>query len=366
MAIIWKRIRKFLYAGYDNNTYKKHSTDINNINYRMLWNVSLFGMIAGAILLLISFLPFNFLILTYGYLGIMVFFGIVFVICLVIKKRNKRCVRYVWWALLIAAFFMAALMGSYMQRNNSNNAVTILVFAVALPLFFIDRPYVTDIIVTVMCAIFLVLSFVYKDYYRFTIDATNMVVFWVTGIITNHQIIKIKIRDVINISILRNQRDTDNLTGLGSRHQLISTVNSYLASTKNKSMLFILDLDNFKEVNDLCGHNVGDETLREVADVLKTTFRTGDCICRFGGDEFVGFFPDYLSFEPIKQRIESLIPKITTIKLDYEKYPGVGASIGVAYSSDETATFEELFSAADDALYQSKKAGKNICIYHKY
>ena len=127
--------------------------------------------------------------------------------------------------------------------------------------------------------------------------------------------------------------------------------------------LLIIDMDNFKLVNDNHGHIAGDAVLRAVGDCLADELRQYDAIGRFGGEEFVALLSgaDELAAvgisERIRQRIEAL--RVATGIDGQQPLVGLSASIGISCFHDDGAELEELLHAADSALYAAKRAGRN-------
>ncbi|MDJ1122686.1 GGDEF domain-containing protein [Kribbibacterium absianum] len=124
----------------------------------------------------------------------------------------------------------------------------------------------------------------------------------------------------------------------------------------------IIDIDDFKGINDTYGHPMGDRVLVALARHLRSTVRSGDVVARFGGDEFVVFARGL----PAGKALEGLVARLTqnTFTGRRSDDPGLGiplpsVSIGAVTSPDGSAGFEELYAAADKALYQAKTGGKN-------
>lgn len=163
----------------------------------------------------------------------------------------------------------------------------------------------------------------------------------------------------------------DQLTGLPNRSLLIERVQkAMLTSARNKKYcaLFFLDLDNFKSLNDLFGHDKGDLLLQQVAVRLVSCVRESDTVARLGGDEFVVMLED-LSGVPTEayaqagQLGEKILGAFITpfILNEYEHF--TSPSIGVAVFSDASATVEEQLKKADLAMYEAKAAGRNTIRY---
>lgn len=128
--------------------------------------------------------------------------------------------------------------------------------------------------------------------------------------------------------------------------------------------LYIIDLDHFKEVNDLLGHQFGDKVLAEFASGLRKVFRTNDCIGRFGGDEFVAIIDNLPQLDVIRRKAEQI--RMLAFNLTVEgKTKFVTASIGIAIAPFEGNDYETLFRVADEAVYWVKNNGKNN-FYCKY
>lgn len=157
----------------------------------------------------------------------------------------------------------------------------------------------------------------------------------------------------------------DPLTGLYNRKGMTEELSITLANNPNSGLMMIFDLDNFKKINDNAGHPEGDKALKIFADCLRHNFQTGDIIARMGGDEFAVFIPKTLSDDLVKSKCDMLLKQIRiSLKEYYEKY-NVSASIGIAFVSEETATYEKLYLIADAALYIAKECGKNTYFLNK-
>lgn len=119
--------------------------------------------------------------------------------------------------------------------------------------------------------------------------------------------------------------------------------------------MFLIDVDDFKGVNDNWGHMIGDEVLMQLAHMLKETFRVEDVVYRLGGDEFAVFAAD---IKDPKDSIDSMMKRLfRQLEEAKKKYPFFGISVGV-YVSGEQHSYEHYYAEADRALYQTKERGK--------
>lgn len=154
---------------------------------------------------------------------------------------------------------------------------------------------------------------------------------------------------------------SDGLTDVLNREGFESLSNQLLREYDPKCItaLFILDIDDFKLVNDTYGHPIGDEALKKVAVTLKNMFRNSDAVGRMGGDEFMVMLVGSFNPNLIEKKASELLTSVK-IEVDGKEIP-ISLSVGVAYGKSHV-TFDKLYHTADKALYRSKKNGKNC--YH--
>lgn len=158
----------------------------------------------------------------------------------------------------------------------------------------------------------------------------------------------------------------DSLSKLYNKAATHNHIQSLLSNHPKKLFaFFILDIDNFKQVNDTFGHAAGDYIISEFSKILKGQFRKEDIIGRIGGDEFVVFIPAP-SREWIEKKAQNLILALHHSFLCANELCHVSSSIGIAITPEGGTDFETLYKNADNALYHSKKLGKNrFTIYSK-
>ena len=149
----------------------------------------------------------------------------------------------------------------------------------------------------------------------------------------------------------RNLALNDALTGLLNRHGLRERLFVDLAQKRKPMGLVLIDIDHFKAVNDLRGHDGGDEVLRNVAQAMRLCVREGDLVCRWGGEEFLVIV--------LGGTLESSAALAERIRLQVGSLPDqVTCSAGVAMCR-EPVDFQQALSQADKALYQAKGSGRN-------
>ena len=159
--------------------------------------------------------------------------------------------------------------------------------------------------------------------------------------------------------------ERDGLTGLLARTAGQKGMERALAeaTAERTCALLVLDLDEFKLINDTLGHQRGDAVLIEFADILRSTFRQEDILCRIGGDEFCVVMRDAVDKPTIGRKAAEVLAKVRA--LFRQGYPISGScSIGAAVAPADGVEFETVFHHADAALYQVKSSGKNSFMFY--
>lgn len=167
-----------------------------------------------------------------------------------------------------------------------------------------------------------------------------------------------------NLRLIRSRAETDALTGLYNRACFEQRLTQQL-SEKRRGTMVMLDMDNFKQVNDTFGHGVGDKVLILFADILLDLISDDDMMCRIGGDEFCGFIADITDEKELSAFAENAIERFATA-LHQEQLPEMTTvSIGFAvYDGNEDTSFISIYASADKALYRSKNSGKNTYSFY--
>ncbi len=165
-----------------------------------------------------------------------------------------------------------------------------------------------------------------------------------------------------DIDRLKLMAEKDSLTGLYNRQMFEGLVEMELGKESADGLaLFMIDLDNFKQINDRFGHLYGDAVLAEVAKRIASVFRTEDLVARIGGDEFCVLVTSPVSEQLAEERAGMLLAQMYLCFEKKEEQVCVSASIGIAFVKPE-CRYKELFREADEAQYYAKQHGKNCCL----
>lgn len=156
---------------------------------------------------------------------------------------------------------------------------------------------------------------------------------------------------------LREQAMRDVLTGIYNKagERLIDR----MVKEKGQGLFLMLDLNDFKSINDTMGHAAGDAILTELGRVLKGNCRENDIVARIGGDEFVMFLPGVFDRQTGKRKIGEIQESLRTVRISTWGIRGIKASIGAALCPEDGMDYGTLYKAADEAMYQAKEQSKN-------
>lgn len=173
-----------------------------------------------------------------------------------------------------------------------------------------------------------------------------------------HNILFAIVQDVTDEESEKEKIYIDELTGLFNRKKIVQCIENHKKQNLN-GIILILDLDNFKMVNDTFGHLEGDNVLRKISNILKQQFRSSDVVARIGGDEFMIFLPSYIECDSLSEKLENLMNSIRCELSYYYEEVNLSTSIGAIYLSNKYNSFNEIYNQVDKIMYSVKHNGKN-------
>ncbi len=174
-------------------------------------------------------------------------------------------------------------------------------------------------------------------------------------------------QEVLKSQEFQMQSQLDSLTSLYNQSTSRSKIDDFSLDTPEKCLnaFIIMNLNNFKEVNDTFGHAQGDEILRDVGKTLRHFFKFGsDIIGRLGGDEFVIFMRDVPSVDLVKKYCDEVLTELRKPHFNGENKFHITASMGIVMQDNGPDSFDHLYKCADEALLIQKNSGESgICFY---
>ena len=204
---------------------------------------------------------------------------------------------------------------------------------------------------------------IWNDAWKMVLRVTSVLILFVLIYMVVNIIIKIQHEG--DSKALEEKADTDLLTGLSNKMATERKIKEYISENpKELALMFVLDIDNFKKINDTMGHVFGDEVLRTLGKHIGENFRVTDIIGRTGGDEFTIFLKSLKDDSNTLREAQKLVDFFKEFEAgEYVKYSAT-ASIGAAVFPEDGDDFETLYKAADQALYKAKERGKNQLAFY--
>ena len=245
--------------------------------------------------------------------------------------------------------------------GNNNVPVTFMpLLYISLPIMFILPFSLSYPLLFLFEGIYIAAIYFYKDPAVAQYDIFNSIAAILFSFIVAFATTRLRMSDY-NIRIkYKKLSDYDLLSNIFNKNAFERYAKKYLKSDSDSTpcALLIIDIDNFKIINDSAGHYIGDMILSQIGNSLPKIFEKGDIVGRFGGDEFVVLIKKNIlqaEIESLCNKLQSQIMSIDVLDSSYS----ITCSIGCAISDGSINDFDQLFRQADKALYKSKNNGKN-------
>lgn len=185
----------------------------------------------------------------------------------------------------------------------------------------------------------------------------------VISLVTCYALNRARVRLIAGQQKSQYEADTDLLTGLTMRTAAQQLIQEHL-KTDEHGVMMLLDLDRFKSVNDRLGHQMGDTVLIDVANDLKRMFRNSDVLSRLGGDEFVVYMNSVPEREWAMERASQVVRAVRRWVGNGTTNIQISASIGIVMTDMVERNYDELYRAADIAMYAAKSQGGNRALFY--
>ena len=161
------------------------------------------------------------------------------------------------------------------------------------------------------------------------------------------------------INLLQTCAEQDSLTKIFNAGTTRRLAEEYIYAPKSRCAMFIIDVDDFKRVNDRYGHMVGDDVMICAAKAIKTLIRSNDIVGRIGGDEFLVLMKDVSDINIVSLRCSQILEAFNEMQFDRMKNERMSCSVGAAVSGSHKLCYDEMFLCADKAMYRAKNLGGN-------
>lgn len=356
LSYLFKSLKRLRFSRY---YYTNCVTEIRNSNIRSLVMCSFITTFLSIGFLAASFIfsdKFNIYEKIFSWLYTLISCFFCFSSAYLLGKHKKLTLLFVY-AYMLFLSASSIITGVFLCKDR--NAVFFFIAQTTFPVIFLDTPLRMAGLSLVSAIVFDILAYFFKTPDRYMIDIMNSVIFLITGMLLSIFTANIKLNDFIFQKAIKTERDTDGLTGLLNKSSMMREIRKSMTNDPKNGILVMLDVDDFKRINDSYGHVVGDFVISGIARCLNSSFRSSDIIGRFGGDEFVVFMPfthDVVIAQSRVKKVLSLMAETIELPNENDKVTG---SFGIAVCSEFGDTYDDLFRKADYALYQAKSGGKN-------
>lgn len=336
----------------------QYQDEIRKRNHRDFGNFAMIGCVISAAVVVFGLTLAD--IVTFN-----VEFSLMLCYCAVLRLISRRlrrwrpaCMTALCYLAISPLMVLGILMGTFLDPLQPS--ITIMIFLCVLPLFILDKPRRVTAYITLMAAAYCVCCYLAKDRQLFMEDMIDLVAFYFLGIGVNFVMLIERIDSVENYILLRDKSEIDLLTGLNNRGAGVEKLEEMMRQ-KVCGAFMMIDIDDFKDINDRYGHAAGDEALVAIARKIRSVAGPGDIVIRMGGDEFAIFAVGLQNAEQCADYIERLLTEVKDLRIASAGQYQPAISVGCAVCDENGPDFQELYRMGDDALYKAKHAGKNRC-----
>lgn len=362
MGFLNKMIHVMIYGGLEKEEFNRVQDSITDKNRQMLCYTGVICMILFFGMYLSTFFSAKSDLMDNLRLRSRMIYAFLILVCgiaVIIGRKSQHRHRWIiveWYLFLSLLYGFAIWAGTYNQPYYPG--ITFFVFLFALPLLIIDRPIRLCFYLMIVSVVFVFCSFQTKSLNLFELDSMNCICFAYLSITFCIIMMVSKYKEALQKKIIEEQRDRDALTELLNKTALEREVCKCLRK-KEKGFLIMIDIDDFKYINDHYGHLFGDAVLCTYAKCFEKIFGDSSLIGRFGGDEFIVFVKKD-SFDeviPLFEEVKKLLKTMINFPIHDDMI--LTMSAGAAFFPGNHQDYKELLDLADQALYEVKQKGKN-------
>ncbi len=341
--------------------FEKCADDIDRSNIYMLRKTCMWTSIVYTCMLFLAMFIIPRFKFTIGHMLLIPLLLVYFFINIYTRKQDKlRSVTVN--ALCLAFFFFLSICLILIEINEESVHPSrwLPLVLIVYPALYTERHYKYGVQESLLFVIYCVITLPFKDPPSFYRDVYTFLAAYILSMIIAREILGVRSKEGLAMAELRRFSTMDKLTNVLNKGAFLAEVESYLKHRDDESShaMCVIDVDDFKHVNDNLGHNCGDELLEHIGELLIENFRLSDIIGRYGGDEFVVFMPNMREPALVEYRCRAL--QLMLHEYSIGNSEPFSLSVGIIVDQGGHSQ-DELFRMADDALYKSKIAGKNRC-----
>ena len=283
------------------------------------------------------------------------YFLILYIITETFLKKKMKYITVAFYTALTPLMILTILMGTFLDRNEPS--ITIMVFICVLTLFILDKPWRVLLYITSVAIVYCICCYLAKDYNMFMADLFDLIAFYFLAMGVNYFTLSDRIDSVENYVRYRDKSEIDLLTNIYNRGTGVEKIKQ-LIDQKIYGSFIIIDIDQFKHINDNYGHMAGDEVLKSLSNALKEHFKEDDIIFRMGGDEFIVYSVGLTNEKQCIECLDKLFCYLKNVKIKSINNYTLSISIGCSIFEKGVSDYNQLYRSSDKSLYRAKKSGR--------
>lgn len=357
-------VHNSIYGKVNKDFYLSYCELLRKINFTTVRSAYIFSSLMYACLLAYAFAAEDGRRFRTLYGWTVFFLGTMTVLIVTSLKTRYQCSRKLYY-LLVSVLFLSSILGETVISPDQP-AVSFFVLLMILPLLYVEQP-VHSVMMSALASLLFCGAALGADAPGVAeADMGRAVCFFVVSAVFTTYVRNMYLQYLQATITFRTQSEIDSLTGVFNKEYTENLCEAYLQSSRGLSCnaLFIIDLDNFKYINDTFGHKQGDVFLNETGRLLKESFSERDVVGRIGGDEFLVLMRDVTyalaasaKASMIEEKIQGIFSDLTVSRFT--------CSIGISLSTkDKPLEFRTMFFQADQALYSAKQEGRNRYVFY--
>ncbi|MEA5050006.1 MAG: GGDEF domain-containing protein [Oscillospiraceae bacterium] len=345
-----------MFARLVDKRFDEFAASVNQRNYTQLRVFIMIGLVFAAADVAVEFILGGAARYFLFHVAALVYFIVLHVLYNLVLTQQTKHITLIFYLMEMPLMLIAVYMGTFLDPERP--AITIMVFLCALPLFILDKPWRILQYIIAISVIFAVCCGIAKSRALFLTDMADLATYMLIAMAVNAFTLFERIDSVENVVRYRRKAEHDRLTGVYNRggDERIKM----LLENGVPGALLIIDVDDFKGINDAYGHGAGDEALVLLTKAVRREFRTTDVVMRLGGDEFLVYAAGMTDREMCRKKLSDLMQDICSIRVPCEGgIVPLSASIGcVMIGPDAQTEYAQAYKQADACLYRAKAAGK--------
>ena len=355
---------KLWFGSVDKTFFSVQNTIISKINSKTLRYLTILAFGFCSILALVYLIPAkqdpDYYKIALFYVISALLFGIDAILCFTMLARKNKGLHLLYWIFEVLSLINFIYVSVYCQKFNTST----IFFGIEmiLPTVYLTKPWVSIVEHSIAYVIFIVCDILLKDKSILTQDLIYAGLFYFIANLVTLYIRSLSISSLEASILFRKESQLDKLTNLYNKSALDIYCKEAISNNKETIALILIDVDDFKLVNDRWGYNQGDEFLSKLASVLYRSFENIGIIGRVEGDEFMVLVENVFDKNLLEKRINIALDNISKVFLDYS-VERITCSCGISYKEkNEVLTYDRFYKNAEQALEFAKNEGKNKAV----